>query len=246
MNRQFFLVERGGKVYALPSELVTGVERFTSSLVRLDLALGATLEVERISMPIEAPAEAARRLSAGAERTLPGALGVLRLPQGLVLAVEPAFFAPAPIARRAPRIESQAEVWGATGANGDAMLMRLAGTTARLLLPSAQVLEVIPQPEVMRLETVRDGLAALMEWQGCVRPVFGFTDEAPERVVLLRGTLSAEVCAVMISGRVERIHWPLKKLHGQLVEFAPPIPVRGTFGYEGQPLLIPDVDQLAA
>ena len=54
MMQQFFLVERGGMVYALPSELVTGVERFTSSLVRLDLALGRTLEVERISMPIEA------------------------------------------------------------------------------------------------------------------------------------------------------------------------------------------------
>ncbi len=246
MIQQFFLVERGGMVYALPSEFVTGVERFTSSLVRLDLAVGRTLEVERISMPIEAPTEAARRLSPGAERALPGALGVLRLPQGLVLAVEPAFFTAPPIARRPARLDEQAGVWGATRANGDAMLLRLAGTPARLLLPAAQVLEVIPQPEVMRLETVRHGLAALMEWQGRVLPVFGFNELAPERVALLRGTASSEVCAVMIEDRVERTHWPLKNIHGPVPDFIPPLPVRGTFGYEGQPLLIPDVDLLAA
>ena len=246
MSQQFFMVERGGMVYALPSELVTGVERFTSSLVRLDLALGASLEVERISMPIDAPAEAARRLSPGAERALPGALGVLRLPQGLVLAVEPAFFTPPPIARRAPRLEAQTEVCCATDSNGDAMLLRLAGTPARLLLPATQVLEVIPQPEVMRLETSRHGLESLMEWQGRVVPVFGFAGTPTERVALLRGTASPEVCAVAIAERVERVHWPLRNVHGRLPEFVPPIPVRGTFGYEGEPLLIPDIDLLAA
>ncbi len=247
MSQQFFLVERGGMVYALPSELVTGVERFTSSLVRLDLALGTSLEVERISMPIEAPAEAARRLSPGAERALPGSLGVLRLPQGLVLAVEPAFFTPPPAARRAPRLDALAEVrGGATGAKGDAMLFRLAGTPARLLLPAGQVLEVIPHPEAMRLEVNRGGLAALIEWQGRVIPVYGFADGPPERVAILRGTSSPEVCAVMVGDRVERTRWPLPNVHGAVADFAPPLPVRGTFGYEGEPLLIPDVDVLAA
>ncbi|MBY0507152.1 MAG: chemotaxis protein CheW [Bryobacteraceae bacterium] len=245
MSQQFFLVERGGVVYALPSELVTGVERFTSSLVRLDLALGTSLEVERISMPIEAPTEAARRLSPGAERALPGALGALRLPQGLVLAVEPAFFTPPVLSKRPPRLEN-VEAWGATRADGDAMLLRLAGSSARLLLPAAQVLEVIPHPEVMRLEESRHGLVALLEWQGRAVPVYGFTDEAPARVALVRGTSSPEVCAIMIEERVERTRWPLKNLHGAVPDFAPPVPVRGAFGYEGQPLLIPDVDLLAA
>lgn len=250
MSQQFFLVERGGMVYALPSELVTGVERFTNSLVRLDLALGASLEVERISMPIEAPGEAARRLSPGAERALPGALGVLRLPQGLVLAVSPSFFTPAPIARRTPRLDALAEVragaTGANGANGDAMLLRLAGTSARLLLPAAQVLEVIPRPEVMRLETAWQGLAALIEWQGQIVPVYGCAEGPPERVAIVRGTASPEACAMIIDERVERTRWPLKNIHGPCADFTPPFPVRGLFGYEGQPLLIPDVDVLAA
>ena len=247
MSQQFFLVERGGMVYALPSELVTGVERFTNSLVRLDLALGTSLEVERISMPIEAPGEAARRVAPGAERALPGALGGLRLPQGLVLAVEPAFFAPPPVARRSPRLEALAEVrGGATGANGDAMLLRLAGTPARMLLLAPQVLEVIPHPEAMRLETNRNGLAALIEWQGRVIPVYGFVEGPPERVAIVRGTASSEVCAVMIEDRVERTHWPLSAIHAALPDFTPPLPVRGTFGYQGEPLLIPDVDVLAA
>jgi hypothetical protein len=247
MSQQFFLVERGGMVYALPSELVTGVERFTTSLVRLELALGTTLEVERISMPIEAPGEAARRLSPGAERALPGALGVLRLAQGLVLAVEPAFFTPPPVARRATRLDALADVrGGATGATGDAMLLRLAGTPARMLLLASQVLEVIPRPEVMRLETSRNGLAALTEWQGRIIPVYGFTDREPERMAVVRGTSSPEVCAVMIEERVERTRWPLRNIHQPLPDFTPPVPVRGTFGYEGAPLLIPDVDLLAA
>lgn len=247
MSQQFFLVERGGMVYALPSELVTGVERFTNSLVRLDLALGTSLEVERVSMPIEAPTEAARRLSPGAERALPGALGVLRLPQGLVLAVTPAFFMPPLAPRRTPRIDALAEVrGGATGADGDAMLLRLAGTPARLLLPAAQVLEVIPRPEVMLLETARQSLAALMEWQGRVVPVYGCAEGAPERVAIVRGTASPEACAVMIEERVERTRWPLKDIHGPCPDFTPPFPVRGLFGYQGEPLLIPDVDMLAA
>ena len=247
MSQQFFLVERGGMVYALPSELVTGVERFTNSLVRLELALGTSLEVERISMPIEPPTEAARRLSPGAERALPGALGVLRLPQGLVLAVTPSFFMPPLAARRTPRIEAIADVrGGATGADGDAMLLRLAGTAARLLLPAAQVLEVIPRPEVLRLETARQSLAALMEWQGRIVPVYGCVEGAPERVAVVRGTASSEACALMIDDRVERTRWPLPSIHGPCADFTPPFPVRGIFGYQGEPLLIPDVDLLAA
>ncbi len=246
MSRQFFLAERGGAVYALPSELVTGVERFSSSLVRLDLAVGQSVQVERVSMPVEAPADAARRLSPGAERLLPGSMGVLRLPQGLVLIVEPAFFTPPTVAPPAARADSLAEIsGGATGANGDAMILRLSGTTARLLLPAAQVLEVIPHPEVMRLEPSGHGLIGLLEWQGSVVPVYGFTPTS-ERIAILRGTASPEACAVVIDERVERLRWPLQGVHGAPTNFASPFPVRGAFGYEGQPLLIPDVDVLAA
>ncbi len=245
MSQQFFLVERGGVVYALPQELVTGVERFTNSLVRLDLALGASLEVERISMPIEAPGESARRLSPGMERALPGALGVLRLPQGLVLAVEPSFFHDAPSPKRTPRLEALTELrGGGTGANGEAMVLRLAGTDARLLLPAAQVLEVVPRPEAIQLEKEREGLSALMEWRGRIVPVFGFAP--PERVAVVRGTVSADPCALVIEDRVERVRWPLAQIHRAVGDFVPPLPVRGAFGYQGQPLLIPDVDVMAA
>ena len=247
MSQQYFLVERGGMTYALPSELVTGVERFSSSLVRLELALGSALEVERVSMPVDAPPGGALRLSPGAARALPGALGVLPLPQGLVLAVAPIFFHPPPLSPRASRFEALADVrGGATGANGDAMLMHLSGTNARLLLPAAQVLEVIPRPEVLRFETSRDGVAALIDWQGSLIPVFGFSRAAPDRVAILRGTASPDACALMIDERVERIRWPLRKVHGALPGYVPPFAVRGTFGYDGDPLLIPDVDALAA
>jgi hypothetical protein len=247
MSQQFFLVERGGVAYALPSELVTGVERFANSLVRLELALGNSLEVERISMPIDAPADASRRLSKGAERALPGALSVLQLEQGPILAVEPGFFNPPPVLRPLPRVEALAEVrGGATGANGDAMLLRLSGSAARLLLPAAQVLEVIPRPAVLRLETNREGVAALIEWQGWIVPVYGVATGAPERVAILRGTASPEACAMMIDERVERIRWPLPNVHGPIAEYNPPFAVRGAFGYQGDPLLIPDVDVLAA
>lgn len=246
MSRQYFLAERGGAVYALPSDLVTGVQRFSSSLVRLDLAVGQSVQVEHVSMPIEAPADAARRLSPGAERVLPGSMGALRLPQGLVLIVEPAFFTAPAAAPHGVRVDSLAEIrGGATGANGDAMLLRLSGTPARLLLPAAQVLEVIPHPEVMKLEPCGNGLVGLLEWQGSVVPVYGFT-QTHERIAILRGTASPEVCAMVIDERVERLRWPLQGVHGAPTSFAPPLPVRGAFGYQGHPLLIPDVDVLAA
>lgn len=250
MSRQYFLAERGGATYALPADFVTGVERFTSSLVRLDLAVGQSVQVERVSMPIEAHADSARRLSPGAERVLRGSMGALRLPQGLVLIVEPAFFQAPPAAPYAARADSLAEIsGGATGANGDAMLLRLSGTPARLLLPAAQVLEVIPHPEVMKLEPSSNGLAGLLEWQGFVVPVYGFTPGdagPPQRIAIVRGTASPEACAIVIDERVERLRWPLQGVHGSPASFTSPLPVRGAFGYEGQPLLIPDVDVLAA
>ena len=46
--------------------------------------------------------------------------------------------------------------------------------------------------------------------------------------------------------RVERTRWPLPSIHGPCADFTPPFPVRGIFGYQGEPLLIPDVDLLAA
>ena len=46
--------------------------------------------------------------------------------------------------------------------------------------------------------------------------------------------------------RVERTRWPLKNVHGPCPDFTPPFPVCGLFGYQGEPLLIPDVDVLAA
>lgn len=246
MSQQVFVVERGGVGYALPAEMVTGVQRFAGSLVRLHLAVGNSLDVEHVSMPIDAPLESMRRLTPGAERALPGALGVLSLPQGLVLAVQPAFFSSPPVARPSRRVDPPTEIRGVTGANGDAMLLHLAGTPARLLLPAAQVLEVVAHPQVIRLEPNFQGLMALMEWQASILPVYGFAAGPPERVALLRGTASAEVCAVVMEDRVERVRWPLRNVHAAVEGFAPPLPVRGAFGYQGQPLLIPDVDLLAA